>query len=135
VRRLAAALALSVGLVGCGLNVQSPDLFLLTRTGEGKPLTLLVNDSGTIRCNGEKARPLSDPLLLQARDLETNLDADAVSKVRFAPPAPNSVFTYSVRLQDGTLRFPDTAAAHNTDLAQTEQFTVEAAQQACGLSG
>jgi hypothetical protein len=134
VRRLAAVVALSIGLGGCGLNVQSPDLFLLTRSGEGRQLTLLVNDGGTIRCNGGKARPLSDPLLLQARDLETNLDADVLSKLRFVA-APNSVFTYAVRLQDGTLRFPDTAAAEHTELAQTEQFTVQAAQQACGLSG
>ena len=35
--------------------MQSPDLFLLTRTGQGATLTLLVNDGGTIRCNGGKA--------------------------------------------------------------------------------
>jgi hypothetical protein len=134
VRRLATVVALSVGLGGCGLNVQSADLFVLTRSGQGKQLTLLVNDGGTIRCNGGKARPLTDPLLLQARDLETTLDADVVSKLRFVT-APNSVFTYTVRLQDGTLRFPDTAAAQHTELAHAEQFTVQAAQQACGLSG
>ena len=42
---------IAVVLAGCGLNVQSADLFLLTRTGQGPKLTLLVNDSGTIRCN------------------------------------------------------------------------------------
>jgi hypothetical protein len=134
VRRAALALALSVALAGCGLDVQSADLFLLTRSGQGKQLTLLVNDSGTIRCNGGKVRPLSDPLLLQARDLASTLDADVVSKLRFATSA-NSVFTYAVRLPDGTLRFPDTAGAHHTEIAQAEQFALQAAQQACGLSG
>ena len=40
------ALALVIGavLAGCGLSVQSPDLFLLTRTGQGRTLTLLVSD-------------------------------------------------------------------------------------------
>ena len=41
-----AAIAFSAAVVaGCGLNVASPDLFVLNRTGQGKPLTLLVNDS------------------------------------------------------------------------------------------
>ncbi len=47
-------------LGGCGLNVQSPDLFLLTRTGQGTQLTLLVNDGGTISCNGAKAKNISN---------------------------------------------------------------------------
>jgi len=127
-------LALSLALCGCGFNVESPDLFLLTRTGQGTTLTLLVNDSGTIRCNGGKVRPLSDPLLLEARDLATTLDADVMSKLHFVAAA-NSVFAYQVRLQDGTVSFPDTAAAQHSELAQAEQFTVQAAQQACGLSG
>jgi len=131
---LGLGLALSLALCGCGFNVESPDLFLLTRTGQGTSLTLLVNDSGTIRCNGGKVRPLSDPLLLQARDLASTLDADVVSKLRFVAGA-NSVFSYRVRLQDGTLLFPDTAAAKHSELAQAEQFAVQAAQQACGLNG
>jgi len=134
VKPLGLALALSLVLCGCGFDVESPDLFLLTRTGQGTSLTLLVNDSGTIRCNGGKVRPLPDALLLQARDLAMTLDADVVSKLRFVAGA-NSVFSYKVRLQDGTLFFPDTAAAKHSELAQAEQFTVLAAQQVCGLSG
>ena len=133
-KRLAVVLALSSGLCGCGLNVQSPDLFLLTRSGPGPQLTLLVNDGGTIACNSGKAKPLSDPLLLQARDLATTLDTDAVSKLRIAAGA-HSVFSYKVRLQHGTIYFPDTAAATHAELAQAEQFALQAAQQACGLSG
>ncbi|MBV9003240.1 MAG: hypothetical protein JO181_01185, partial [Solirubrobacterales bacterium] len=37
---LLALLALPLaGLVGCGLDEQSPDLFVLTRTGQGQSLT------------------------------------------------------------------------------------------------
>ena len=86
---------------------------------------LLVNDAGTIRCNGAKPRPLSDPLLLRARDLAGALGGDAKEQLKIAPRA-NSVYRYTIRLQDGTISFPDTAAASGKypHLAQAEQFTV-----------
>lgn len=117
-------------LAGCGLNVNSPDLFVLTRTGQGQTLTMLVNDGGTIRCNGGKTKPLPDKLLLSARDLADKLDADA-KKGLHIPRTARSVFFYSVRLQDGTISFPDTAAAQHSELATAEQFVLQAAQ-ACG---
>jgi hypothetical protein len=121
-------------LGGCGFVVQAPDLFLLTRTGQHGTLTLLVNDGDTIRCNGGQPRSLPDPLLLRARDLATSLDADAKRGLKIPAPA-NSAFRYRIRLQDGTISFPDTAAAHHSELAQAELFAVQGAQQACGLSG
>ena len=130
---LAPVIALATVVCGCGLNVQEPDLFALMRTGGGRKLTLLVNDGGTIRCDG-RTRTLPDPLLLQARDLATSLGGDAQRNLRI-PSAPNSVFHYSVRLQSGTISFPDTAAATHPNLAQLELFAVRAAQQACRLSG
>ncbi len=129
-RSLLVLAALVLVVSACGLDVQSPDLFLLTRTGAGSKLTLLVNDSGTISCDGAAAKHLSDPLLLRARDLATSLDSDAKSKLRI-PPSRNSVYSYSVQLQDGTIRFPDTAALKHGELAQAESFALQAAQQSC----
>ncbi len=122
------------GLAGCGLGVQSPDLFLLTRSGQGRKTTLLINDGGTIRCNDRAPRPLAEPLLLRARDLAVSLAPDAKQNLDI-PPAFNSAFRYTIRLQDGTISFPDTAGAHHSELAQAELFTVDAAQKACGLPG
>jgi hypothetical protein len=124
--------ALALLVAGCGFGVQAPDLFLLTRTGAGGRLTLLVNDGGTIRCNGGKSRSLSDPLLLQARDLASSLGGDAREKLRIPSPA-NSVYRYTIRLQPGTISFPDTATASGKypRLAQAEQFALQVAQQAC----
>jgi hypothetical protein len=119
---------------GCGLNVRSADLFLLTRTGQGTKLTLLVNDSGTIRCNGAKAKPISDKLLVQARDLADNLGKYLTRKVSL-PAGPGAVFSYRISLEQGTISFADRAAAGHQELAQTELFAAQAAQQACGLSG
>jgi hypothetical protein len=120
----------AVAVAGCGFGVQSPDLFVLMRTGPGKELTLLVNDGGTIRCDGARAKPLPDPLLLAARDLATNLDADAKKKLRI-PLAADSVYDYTVKLQHGTISFPDTAGARHSELAQAEQFALQA-QGVCG---
>jgi hypothetical protein len=122
-----------VVLAGCGENVKSPDLFLLTRTGEGQKLTLLVNDAGTISCDGRAPKALPDPLLLVARDLADSLDQDAKASLRINR-ASNSVFSYKVRLQDGTIYFPDTAGSAHQELAQAEQFAVQAAQGPCGLT-
>ena len=130
------ALLTAAGVVGCGLDVQAPDLFLLTRTGQGGKLTLLINDSGTISCDGQRPQRLADPLLLRARDLASALGGDAQEKLRIPAP-PNSVFQYRIRLKQGMIEFPDTAAAGGRypRLAQAELFAVQTAQQACGLSG
>jgi hypothetical protein len=135
-RALAAGVAAALGLAlaGCGVDQQAPDLFLLTRTGAGAKLTLLPNDSGTIRCDGGKARPLSDSLLIDARDIAQNLDKDARHRLTIAP-APGTVFDYRIRLEHGTIAFPDSAARSRKELAAATLFAAQAAQQACGLSG
>ena len=131
-RRAVAVLGAAALIAGCGFGVQSPDLFLLTRTGQGRTLTLLVNDGGTIRCNGGRTRKLADPLLLRARDLVARLDADAKRSLTI-PARPNSAFHYTIKLQDGTISFPDTASAAHPELAQAELLAVQVAQKACGL--
>jgi len=130
----AGVLALAAALVcaACGLSVQAPDLFLLTRTGAGRTLTLLVNDSGTVACNGGSVQTLPDPLLLQARDLATSLDADAKARLRI-PQAPGSVYRYTIKLQNGTIAFPDTAAGRHKELAQAELLALQIAQNPCKL--
>ncbi|MGI8712170.1 MAG: hypothetical protein ACR2NR_03105 [Solirubrobacteraceae bacterium] len=133
-RALALGLAAAAALAGCGFNVQSADLFLLTRTGQGPTLTLLVNDGGTIRCNGGKTRPLSDPLLIQARDLAVDLGKDASRKLSL-PASPGTVFYYRIRVSQGSVAFPDRRAAGQKPLREAETFALAAAQQACGLSG
>jgi hypothetical protein len=132
--RVVAGLLLLAGAAGCGEDIQSPDLFVLTRTGEGAKLTLLVNYDGTIRCNGGRTRQLPDPLLLEARDLSDALNGDATTHLKIAIPA-NSVYRYSIELANGTITFPDTAGRGHPNLAQAELFTIQAAQQGCGLPG
>jgi hypothetical protein len=132
-RAAAAALGTLFVLAGCGLDVQSGDLFQVTRSGQGQKLTLLVNDAGTIACDGRKRKSLPDPLLLRARDLSTNLNNDAKAKLRF-PASGRSVFSYTVKVQNGTFTFPDTAAAARKELSQLELFVIQAAASPCGVS-
>ncbi len=129
-----AVVAAVAALTGCGLDVQSPDLFQVTRTGQGQKLTLLVNDAGTIACNGGKPKSLPDPLLLQARDLSTNLNSDAKAKLEWHQSPEGSVFSYTVKVQNGTFTFPDTAAQARKELARLELFVVQAAADPCGIS-
>ena len=52
------------------------------------------------------------------------------------PPEPGSVYYFNIRMQQGTIAFPDKAAdARHPNLAQAELFATQAAVQACGLSG
>jgi hypothetical protein len=130
---LVALLAAGASLSGCGLNVQSPDLFTVTRAGQGQKLTLLVNDGGTIACDGGKPKSLPDPQLLKARDLATELNHDVKAKLRFRRTA-RTVFSYTVKVQNGTFTFPDTAADSRKELSRLELFVVQAAADPCGIS-
>lgn len=128
----ATACGLLATLGGCGLSVASPDLFVLTRTGHGAHLTLLVNDGGTIRCNGAASKPIPDSLLLSARNLVTRLTPDAQRNLTVAP-GRGSVYSFKVKLSGGTVTFGDTAAGQHAELAQAELFALQAAHGPCGL--
>jgi hypothetical protein len=131
--RAAVVLVLAALVTGCGFEVEEPDLFLVTRTGaHGQKLSLLVNDGGTIRCDGGKPKNLPDPQLLQARDLATSLNTDVSAKLRF-PTTARSVYSYTVKVQNGTMSFPDTAGLSHKELSQLELFVVQAAANPCGL--
>jgi hypothetical protein len=136
-RRIASAavlLAAAATAVGCGLNVQSADLFLLTRTGQGSKLTLEVNDGGMIRCNGGHARRISSAQLITARDLADSLTTDAEHGLHLAT-APGSIYRFRIDLEQGVIRFSDRDTPGHPNLAHAVLFATQAAQQVCGLSG
>jgi hypothetical protein len=117
-------------MTGCGLAQKSPDLFVLTRSGAAGSTTMVVSDGGTIRCNGGSAQPLSDSLLLKARDLADGLDIDAKAALSL-PARAGSVYRYTIRLPDGTVSFADTAAGAHRELSQAELFAAQALQGPC----
>lgn len=135
-RMLAAILVLLMvgALAGCGISEQTPDLFVLTRTGQGTTRSVLIRDDGTLTCDGHTGKALSDAELLVARDLQSSLDADAMKRLKLAPPAAGSIYSYTVKLQDGTISFPDTSAASHTELARAELFATQVIDSACPRS-
>jgi hypothetical protein len=62
--------------------------------------------------------------------LVTDLDKDAKAKLTLSAGA-GSAFSYTIRMQDGTISFPDTAAGRRPELAPAEEFALQAARGPC----
>jgi hypothetical protein len=129
----AVALAAAVSLGGCG-GVKAADLFVVTRTGSAPQaqLTMLVNEEGIVHCNGGPALKLSDPQLVQARAIQEELHDAAVAGLSL-PPRPGSALSYSVREENGTVRFSDNSTGQPHVLRQLALFVLQVAQQVCRL--
>jgi len=128
-----AATALLIALAGCG--AATPDVFLLTRSGSipGARLTLLVNDAGTVRCNGGAPRALPGRRLLDARRIAEDLAEEAHDDLSL--PAPRgSVLRYRLRTEEGTVTFSDEDAVRRPELAPVIVFARSVAQDVCGLA-
>lgn len=136
-RRVAVAsllACLALGVSGCG-GVLSPDLFVVSRTGSvpGAKLTLLVNEEGVVHCDGGVEHRLSDPQIIEARDIQEDLK-DHASRHESLPAAPGSVLGYYVRDQDGTVRFSDNSPGQPAVTRKLALFVLKVAQEVCGLS-
>lgn len=138
--RLALALALLAvaALAACG-GITAPDLFIVQRSGSGPHarLTLLVNEEGRVHCDGVAARngrklKLSDSALVQARAIQEDLKEPASAHLSL-PPGPQSVLSYSVRDEDGSVRFSDNSSGQPKVLRQLALFVLQTAQLVCGL--
>ena len=128
----AALLLAALSSAACGLSVAYGDLFVITRTGPGGKLSLLVNNGGSAVCNHGKSRMISSSRLIAARDLADNLGTDAQQNLTIRPAA-GSVYSYTIRTGQGTIRFPDTAGSAHHELAQAQLFFIQTLQSVCGL--
>jgi hypothetical protein len=133
VRRSAVALAAGAALVLGACGTPSPDLFVVRRDGTvaGAKLDLLVSDT-TTRCNGGAVRPLTSEQTLEARDITTELLKVQSGKVAVPPAPPAQIFRFSVRTEDGTLRYGDTAQRPEV-LPRLTLFIRRIAIGVCGL--
>jgi hypothetical protein len=127
-----------VSLSACG-GVMAPDLFIVQRSGSGPgaKLTLLVNEEGRVHCNGVGVRDgrklkLSDSGLVQARAIQEDLKEPAAEHLSLSPGA-KSVLSYSVRDENGSVRFSDNSSAQPKVLRELALFVLQTAQRVCGL--
>jgi hypothetical protein len=135
---LAALVAVST-LVACG-GIKAPDLFIVQRSGSTPHarLTLLVNEEGGVHCNGSAHRDghqlkLSDPLLVEARAIQEDIEEQA-SKHTVLAPGPKSVLHYFLRDENGYVRFSDDSVHQPKVFRQLVLFVLQTAQQVCGLA-
>ena len=130
-RWIAPALALAVAAAGCG--TPPPDLFEVKRTGEDRNanVDVVVNDGGSVSCNG-KEHPLDADRLLRARQLLRDLEPQAELHLEL-PPGPQSQLRYRVRMEAGTVAFADTSRNNPRSFLALAAFTKDVTEDVCGL--
>ncbi len=121
-----------MALTGCG--TPSPDLFEVQRDGTvpGAKLKMLVSDT-TVRCNDGDPLPLTSKQTIEARDLTDDLLLVQSGETPFPKPPPAQIFSFTVRDEEGTLRFPDTAQRPDV-LPRTAAFVRRLAKDTCKLA-
>jgi hypothetical protein len=119
-------------LSGCGGGVLSADLFEVKRSGSvpGASLTLVVNEGGTVRCDGGPPLPISDSQLVLARGVQEELK-EAVSMHLYLPPRPGSVFSYYLRDGEGYVRFSDNSAGQSRIMHELQAFVLDVGRGVC----
>jgi hypothetical protein len=125
-------LAAAAALAACG--TPSPDLFVVERGGTvpGARLHLLVSDT-SVRCNHGDPLPLTSKQTIEARDITDDLLAVQSGAVDYPDPPPAQIFHFTIRDQEGTLRFPDTAQRPRI-LPRTARFVRRLAIDTCKLA-
>jgi hypothetical protein len=128
---LAAAALVLFSAAGCG-EIESPDLFIVYRSGSGPQarLTLVVSEEGRVKCDGHEAGRLEDPQIIKARDIQEDLKQPASEHLALAP-RPGSVLRYYVRDVDGNVRFSDNSQGQPKVLRELALFVLQTAQQRC----
>ena len=130
-RAVLAALPLAALLAGCG--TRSPDLFVVDRSGPdtNANVELLVNDGGSVTCNG-KQHPLDADRLLKARQLERDLEPQAQLGIQL-PKGPGTDLSYTVRMEGGTIAFSDRSAGVPNTFQRLAAFTKDVTERVCGI--
>jgi len=132
VRRALAAVAAALVLSGCG--TPPPDLFEVKRTGADRNanVTVVVNDGGSVSCNGT-SHELDAKDLLRARQLVRDLQPQAQLHLSL-PRGPRSQLSYTARMEAGTVSFSDTSRHNPKSFLQLAAFTKDVTEDICGLT-
>src|SRR3954454_17232224 len=120
-------------LVVAGCGSPQNDLFAVQRVGNipGARLRVVVSDGGTVRCDDGKPIMLSDTELLDARQLQRDLQQPAEHRLRLRA-GRGSVMQYRVISGDGTVDFADDSPHKPPVLDRLAFYVHELAQRRCG---
>jgi hypothetical protein len=129
---IASALAVATLLGACS-GVTAADLFIVYRSGSTPQarLTLLVNEEGTVTCNGRVVQQkLTDAQIVKAREIQEDLQKPSSSHLSL-PPGAQSVLHYYVRDESGWVRFSDNSAGQPAVLQKLQLFVLQTGQEIC----
>jgi hypothetical protein len=129
---LAGGCVAALTLAACG--TPSADLFVVTRDGQGPGahVSLRVSDGGAVSCNGGGEREISSERLIDARAIQRDL-SKAAKRGTTLPPRPGSVVHYTVRAEDGSIRFADNSAGQTLAMRRLQLLTRQLSTGPCGL--
>ena len=127
------AVVLGAALAAAGCGTPPADLFEVRRTGEGPnaDVTVVVNDGGSVTCNGEEHR-LDADRLLRARQVLRDVEPQAELLLEL-PPGPRSQLRYRARMEAGTVAFADTSPGAPRSFQALAAFTKDITEDVCGL--
>ena len=130
-RRALAAAALAAVLAGCGSR--PPDLMVVERSGAdpNANVKLLVNDGGSVTCNG-KEHELDADRLLTARQLVRDLEKQAELHIEL-PPGPGTQLSYRVTMEAGTIAFSDRSEGVPSTFQRLAAFSKDVIEDVCGI--
>jgi hypothetical protein len=132
IRRGVAVAALVAAVAACGS--EAPDLFEVQRSGEGRnaKLDMVVNDGGSVTCNGHE-HPLNGRLLLRARSVARDLGDPAELGLEL-PPGRGTVLRYRVRTEQGRVSFADSSQHQPRVFGAVQALTKDIAEDVCRLA-
>jgi len=128
---VAAAATAALALAGCGGAYS--DLLAVERTGSlpDARVSYVVNDGGTIRCDGGDEQQLPSKLLLESRDVVRALREQFEARTDY-PRSPRALLRFRAETADGEMTFSDIDGARDPDLGRLVLLVRRTAQQMCG---
>lgn len=133
--RSPAVVLAALALLAAGCGSEARDLFLVTRSGDvpGARLTLRITDDGRASCNRRPLVEISSDQVIAARESTRDLEDPAKAGLRL-PPGPQSVFSYRVRTEEGTVVWSDDSRGQPEVLFKLAKLTRDVAKGPCHLA-